>query len=193
MKVMKKSIVIAIFLIPLLVLVGCSTPVASEGPKEKEVKNQNFEWIKLDVPYVFVSNQKDTFSFKIVDELENTEMSGKADYFTYTKYKYIHSWSKKKQDFIEFHSSSDGWSDLSLSFLEGKFDVLTQASFDSKDSSFIQKASNLKLNQEVLKDVWYVKSKNPVTDSAASIVWWSRSKGLVRFSTGDKKVWSRLQ
>jgi hypothetical protein len=38
---------------------------------------------------------------------------------------------------------------------------LTQASFDSKDSSFIQKASNLKLNQEVLKDVWYVKIKLP--------------------------------
>lgn len=176
-----------------LVLLACSSPEHDAKKQEDQVKNQNFEWIKLNQDYNFVSNQKDTFSFKIVDEYENTEMSGNADYFTYTKYKYKHSWSKKKMDFIEFHTSSDGWSDLSLQFLDGKFDVLTQASFDSNDSTYIQKASNLKLNDEVLKDVWYVKSKNTIADSTASVVWWSRSKGLVRFTTGDKKVWSRLK
>ena len=54
-QIMKTIIFSVLVLIAFLMLTGCNTPIASEDPIEKEVKNQNFEWIKLDVPYVFVS------------------------------------------------------------------------------------------------------------------------------------------
>ncbi len=129
----------------------------------------------------------------MVEEYENTEISGNSDYFSYTSYEYVSSWDSKRNKFLELHTSSDGWADLNLHFLNGRFDLLSSPSFNSNDTSYLQKANNFSFNKEALNDVWFVKSKELNPGKSATVVWWSRSKGLVQFITNDKKTWKRVE
>lgn len=181
-----------ILVITLLILsnVSCSNDIneLNEESLHDYLIKENFSWIRLDEEHSFISNQNDTLSFEIVDEKNNQESGGSSvgapTSFNYTTYFYKNSLMEESQPFLKLTTSSDNFAELTLCYLNGTFDLITENN--------LIKSPHFKFHKKYLNDVIIVRSKE-IKDFCATKVWWSRSQGIVQFITTDGKQWIKIQ
>lgn len=148
---------------------------------------ENLSWINLYEEHTYVSNKNDTLRFEIINEEKWEEKGGSSvgapSLINYTLFQYKKNELEEAQPFIQLTTNTDGFAELELYFLNGKFDLITE--------NQLVKSSNFKFNNKILNDVFIVRSKE-IKDTCATQVWWSRSNGIMKFITNDEKEWVKV-
>lgn len=180
-----------IFIITSFILLNISCNNGNNKQKDNSLNEwmvkENLSWINLYEEHTYVSNKNDTLRFEIVNEEKWEEKGGSSvgapSLINYTKFDYKNDVIEETQPFIHLTTNSDGFAELELYFLNGKFDLITE--------NQLVKSTNFKLKNKFLNDVFIVRSKE-IKDTCATQIWWSRSNGILKFITNDEKEWMKI-
>jgi hypothetical protein len=153
-------------------------------------------WFTENSEFTFVSSKKDTVIYKITsinDERDgrNNPIECGGTFFTaiYTKKIWYEKISKDTTyigEFMKIEKYSDGPADIELNF-EGLYNEFYSIKFNKKYTF-----NNTRLTDIASFEANQLNSSFP-EKKRVSKIWWSKSKGLLKYQTNDSLVWKRIK
>ncbi|MES2589937.1 MAG: hypothetical protein V4622_13245 [Bacteroidota bacterium] len=147
----------------------------------------HMKWVKLNQNYTYISDSKDTFSFEVLEIQADSGSGGQSvgapDFYSNKVYFYKTSINtEERNEFINYHIDSRGYVELYINFFESQFDLINSKSKRLKKYWYRNK--NL---EDVIQPI-----QHDTVGSNLTNLWWSKSCGILKFTTIDGKTWNKI-